>query len=538
MIKGNDLMTDEEKMITDELKAAAEETAGEAAEAAEEAAAETVEAAEEAVGEAAEATEETAAEAVETAEEAAGEAAEAAEGTAAEAVETAEEAAGEAAEAAEGAAAAAEEAGATEVVKDHESRKQTKKPIARKIILTVLAVLAILVAGGIAIVNHYLNRIEKIDNSTQTTLSPEDFLTLIGIDSTEAEASTSLENDTEPTETATEAISTEETQTETETESESVQTLAEEETERIIMIDPDETNVVVIEESTKATVPYVAPTAPPQTTAYVPPVSYDYVKAASLNDEGLINIILVGDDSRGSGSSRSDVIMLLSMNPNSHRISLISFMRDMYLPIQGGYSSRINHAYEAGGFPLLYQCLNNNFGLHIDGGVRLDFTGFSKAVDALGGVDISLTAAEANAMKGYLKTYSGKTTDPSTIHEGYCHLDGNAALAYCRIRKIDSDFSRTARQRKMLTVLFNKFKSPGAMNTVLNTVLSYCATDMGNGTIMSYAGQVIGSIGSYSFNTYRLPADGTYRAVNIRGMDVLQSIQSRNISALKSYLPY
>ena len=161
-------MTDEEKMITDELKAAAEETAGEAAEAAEEAAAETVEAAEEAVGEAAEAAEETAAETVEAAEEAAGEAAEAAEETTAEAVETAEEAAGEAAVAAEGAAAAAEEAGATEVVKDHESRKQTKKPIARKIILTVLAVLAILVAGGIAIVNHYLNRIEKIENRMGT----------------------------------------------------------------------------------------------------------------------------------------------------------------------------------------------------------------------------------------------------------------------------------------------------------------------------------------------------------------------------------
>ena len=76
------------------------------------------------------------------------------------------------------------------------------------------------------------------------------------------------------------------------------------------------------------------------------------------------------------------------------------------------------------------------------------------------------------------------------------------------------------------------------MNAVLNTVLPYCATDMSNGTIMGYAGQVIASMGAYSLNTYRLPADGAYRAVNIRGMDVLQSVQSKNISALRSYLPY
>ncbi len=410
---------------------------------------------------------------------------------------------------------------------EHESRKRVKKPITRKVLLIVLAAVIVVVGGGIAVINHYLNRMEKINNETQTTLSPEEFMSLIGFDTTE-EAASSLEKDTEQeteaTSAATEAVTSGEA---------TVQTLAEEETERYIAIDPDESDVIAIEGTTTAA---PLPTAPPATTQYVPPVSYEWGTAGSLNDEGLINIVLVGDDSRGGGNSRSDVIILLSVNTSSHKISLISFMRDMYLPIQGGYSSRINHAYEAGGFPLLYQCLKNNFGLHIDGGVRLDFTGFSKAVDAIGGVDMSLSAAEANAMQSYLKTYSGKTTDPSTIHEGYCHLDGNAALAYCRIRKIDNDFYRTARQRKMLTTLFNKFK--GNMNAVLNTVLPYCATDMSNGTIMGYAGQVIASMGAYSLNSYRLPADGAYRAVNIRGMDVLQSIQSRNISALRSYLPY
>ena len=519
-------MTEEEKKIAEELAPAAGTNAAEAADGAGEAA----ENPEEAAGNAAE----NPAEAAENAENAAEETLEDvsfAEETAEAAPETLEEVsfAGEAAEAAETSETAAEP--------HAESRRNTKKGVVKKVVLISLAAVLVLVGGGVALVNHYLNSMERLNPETQTTLSPEEFMSLIGIDTTE-EAASSLEKDTEvtETETETEAISTEETTAETESETES--TLVPEETERIIMIDPDETNVVVIEETTMpAPVVPTAPTAVP-TQPYIPAYSYEWTKAPSLNDEGLINIVLVGDDSRGSGNSRSDVIMLLSINPNSKRVSLISFMRDMYLPIQGGYSSRINHAYEAGGFPLLYQCLNNNFGLHIDGGVRLDFTGFSKAVDAIGGVDISLTAAEANAMMSYLKTYSGRYTDPSTIHEGSCHLDGNAALAYCRIRKIDSDFSRTARQRKMLTILFNKFKSPSAMNAVLSAVLPYCGTDMSNATIWGYAGQIVSSIGGIYLNSYRLPADGAYRAVNIRGMDVLQSVQSLNINALRSYLPY
>ncbi len=402
--------------------------------------------------------------------------------------------------------------------KTPKSRKQVKKHTLKKVLIIAASAVIIIAGSGFAVVNHFLNKVEKIDHDAQTTLSPDEFLALIGYENT-ADTEEGAEANGGP------AI---------EPDSEGFDFSFEEETERLIMIDPDNARVIVAGETASSETQASAETQVPAAIQ----TSYEWGQAASLNDEGLINIIMVGDDSRGSGNARSDVIMLLSINPNSHRISLVSFMRDMYLPIQGGYSSRINHAYEAGGLPLLYQCLQNNFGLHIDGGVKLDFTGFSKAVDALGGVDISLSAAEAKSMISNMLSYSGRWTDPSTIHEGMCHLDGNAALAYCRIRKIDNDFNRTARQRKMLTTLFNQFKSSGNMGSVLNTVLAYCATDMSNGTIMGYAGQVISSMGSYSLNTYRLPADGAYRAVNIRGMDVLQSIQSRNISALRSYLPY
>ena len=88
--------------------------------------------------------------------------------------------------------------------------------------------------------------------------------------------------------------------------------------------------------------------------------------------------------------------------------------------------------------------------------------------------------------------------------------------------------------------MFNKFKSSGAgtINNVMNTVLASCSTTMTNGDLASYAAQIIPYAASMTLNTYRLPAEGTFRDVVISGMQVLQSVQSKNIAALKSYLPW
>ena len=202
---------------------------------------------------------------------------------------------------------------------------------------------------------------------------------------------------------------------------------------------------------------------------------------------------------------------------NKNKASLITFMRDMYVPIHDGYgSSRINHAYEAGGVGFLTECLNMNFGLHIDGVVKVNFWGFVKAVDILGGVDISLTENEVKMMKDDYIDISGNGKTPS-FHSGSCHLDGNAALAYCRIRSLDNDYNRTARQRKMLTTLFNKVKSSGAgtLQNLANSVLSCCQTTMSNGTMAGYMAQILPKAGSLSLSSYRLPAANTFRDVVI-----------------------
>ena len=216
-------------------------------------------------------------------------------------------------------------------------------------------------------------------------------------------------------------------------------------------------------------------------------------------------------------------------------------MRDLYVPIRDGYgSARINTSYQAGGVGFLTDCLLMNFGLHIDGVVRVNFWGFAKAVDILGGVDVTMTENEVKMMQKDYIDFSGKGLNYSMIHTGNCHLDGNATLAYCRIRSLDNDYNRTARQRKVLTTLFNKLKNSGAgtIQNLANSVLSCCQTTMSNGTMAGFLAQLAPKAGSMSLSTYRIPVANTFRDVVIGGQQVLQADQSKNIAALKSYLPW
>ena len=115
-------------------------------------------------------------------------------------------------------------------------------------------------------------------------------------------------------------------------------------------------------------------------------------------------------------------MILCSIDPDTKQISMISFLRDRYVQIPGGYSdNRLNAAYVFGGFPLLMDTLQTNFGVSIDGCFEVDFSGFQSVIDILGGVDIEMTSKEA------------RTINIGT-EAGVYHLDGTKALAYSRIR--------------------------------------------------------------------------------------------------------
>ncbi len=223
------------------------------------------------------------------------------------------------------------------------------------------------------------------------------------------------------------------------------------------------------------------------------------------NREGIFNILLVGQDRRpNEGRQRSDSMMLCSFNTNTGEITMISFLRDTYVYIPGYGSEKLNAAYMHNGFTCLNQTLAVNFGVHVDANVEVDFEGFERIIDLLGGVEMYVTEKEAAHMSGFLET----PTEP-----GLVNLTGKQALAYARIRKIDSDSQRTQRQRKVISALIEKYKNQSIpqMLSLLNEILPLITTDMSNDDIVNYAWTLFPMLSSATIKNQQIPASGTYQ---------------------------
>lgn len=233
----------------------------------------------------------------------------------------------------------------------------------------------------------------------------------------------------------------------------------------------------------------------------------------------IINIMLVGQDTRDAEKrGLSDTMILVSINRETKKLVLTSFIRDLYIDIvglsgKGTYRDRLNTAYCTGGIEQLGNTLAYNFGVEIDNFVEVDFSAFQKIIDALGGVDIEITAAEAN----YMNTYKEFIPYKWSLVEGMNHLDGKQTLAYARIRKLDSDWNRTARQRKLLGVLFEKVKdmSISDMMDLAEEFLPMITTDMTNGDITKYIIQVAPILKDLEIESIRIPEDGTWGGKNV-----------------------
>ena len=232
---------------------------------------------------------------------------------------------------------------------------------------------------------------------------------------------------------------------------------------------------------------------------------------------GLINILLVGQDRRDEKSpARADTIILCSFQPESKSVVLTSFLRDLYIPIPGIGENRLNAAYAIGGIPLLRQTLCENLNLHIDGCIDVDFSQFADIIDILGGVTLELRQDEADIIN---KAVTG------TLSEGIQSLNGQQALVYSRIRNLDSDgdFSRTERQRKLLTSLLSSYRDAGFLKilSAIADTLPLISTDLSSKEILYLAAKLFPLLDNPSVVSQRIPADGTYSYSTIRGMEVL-----------------
>ncbi len=237
-------------------------------------------------------------------------------------------------------------------------------------------------------------------------------------------------------------------------------------------------------------------------------------------------ILLVGIDGSGGTADKhmADSIILATIRPELKTITLASYLRDTYVEIPGEGKNKLKASYDIGGTELLKRTLETNFDLSIDGAVVVDYGGFERIVNLLGGVEMELTEEEAAHLN---KTNFISEPENRTLTAGNQILNGNQALGYLRTRYVENadglanDFGRTARQRLLLKKCYEKFKisDPKVLLSILDTSITYVKTDLGKKQIITYVSDALET--DYTFETLQIPAEGTYEAAVADGMSVL-----------------
>ena len=196
-------------------------------------------------------------------------------------------------------------------------------------------------------------------------------------------------------------------------------------------------------------------------------------------DKNILNILLIGTDEHTenfSENARGDSCMIMSIGKKDGSLKLASLERGMGVPIlDGKYKGQydwLTHTFRYGGADLMMREVRECFKLDVERYIRVNFTTFKKGIDSVGGIDITLTAAEA----AYVNAVTGRKTHVA----GDNHLDSDAALAYARCRHIDSDWHRIERQRNVIQAVVTKTKdlSVTELNTLLNNVLPLVQTNL------------------------------------------------------------
>lgn len=252
------------------------------------------------------------------------------------------------------------------------------------------------------------------------------------------------------------------------------------------------------------------------------------------------NILLIGVDSRSeSMSGRSDSMILVSINKQTRQVTMTSFLRDIYLSIPGYGSNRLNAAYAYGGTELLTETIKANFGITVDRCLVVNFYLVMDLVDAVGGIDLDLSADEIRVMNQYYISHHNRllgnpegTDMLSESDAGTVHVNGNQALAYARVRYVGTDFARTGRQRTVISKCLEKVKkmSLGEISGLAEKFLPRVLTDLSEGDCATLLLMML-NLGDYEFDNLTIPVDGTWNYANIRGMSVITVDFSANAQA-------
>lgn len=203
-----------------------------------------------------------------------------------------------------------------------------------------------------------------------------------------------------------------------------------------------------IETTAPSPSPRLTPKPTPKPTATPEPMDH------SIWGDGVVNILFIGTDEQYSENDkgRGDVTLLCSLNRDNGSVKLISFERSIGMPWPNHGDVMLTNTHAYGGAELVCQDISRAFRVDIDGYVQMNFDGFCKIIDSLGGVDILLGAEEAKAM-------TEDTYNEIWYSEGLNHLDGESALRYCRLRRIDDNWHRVERQRYLFSSVLSQAKN-------------------------------------------------------------------------------
>ena len=233
---------------------------------------------------------------------------------------------------------------------------------------------------------------------------------------------------------------------------------------------------------------------------------------------GVYNLLLLGIDNPGSAiTGRSDTMLLASLNARTGTLKLISFMRDTYVAIPRHGHNKLNAAYAYGGAELLVETLQSTFGVQVDGYVAVNYQLMADLVDAIGGVELTVTKDEMKKLNGILEYYNrqrGADRNEQLLTEyGDLHLTGLQTMSYARIRKLDSDFVRVERQQRVVEAIYRQL---GTLDLVqLTSVMTTYIGKVNTNVTLAQAASLVSGLMGYGdmrIETLRVPADGAYHS--------------------------
>lgn len=258
---------------------------------------------------------------------------------------------------------------------------------------------------------------------------------------------------------------------------------------------------------------------------------YDIMAGHNFNTGDYINILLLGVDRRDSDSaSRSDTMMIATVDKKNSQLKLTSIMRDLLVEIPGKGYGKLNTASVYGGPSLLMDTIEHNFHIDLQYYVLVDFKMFEQIIDEMGGITVKMSTAEISAandcIAGLNKQWGVEYLWDGFIfaEPGNVKLTGKQALGFARIRHLDSDFKRIDRQFNVLNAAYALFRSKPLTKQykLMYDLLPLVETNMDNTGIISAAVSAF-ALNANGLVSYRLPVDDSYKAATYNRSYVILS---------------